>query len=240
MNLGKRHALVAAAAAGLLAVAGCASQAPSTPDAGQSTQGTVTAGSSAPSPGTAVPTAGVPGAGPAVAQAPTPAAIATESAPPGDIPDNLAFVPFTPPGGRYRVSIPEGWSSTGTGTGTGAASAVTFTDKLNVATVELRTAAAAPSVASVNSADVPVLARKPGYQPGKTTAVSRNVGAGVLTTYRALSAPDPVTAKSYLLDVQHYVFFRSGLEAAITLSGPQGADNVDAYRTITDSFRWTP
>lgn len=50
---------------------------------------------------------------------------ATEVNPAGDIPDNQAYVPFTPPGGGFSVKIPEGWASSAAGATT------TFTDKLN-------------------------------------------------------------------------------------------------------------
>jgi hypothetical protein len=38
--------------------------------------------------------------------------------------------------------------------------------------------------------------------------------------------------------VERYSFWRSGQEVVLTLSGPQGADNVDPWRKITDSVRW--
>lgn len=40
------------------------------------------------------------------AAAPTP-----ETNPAGDIPDNQAYVPFTPPTGLFTVSVPEGWGA---------------------------------------------------------------------------------------------------------------------------------
>jgi hypothetical protein len=163
---------------------------------------------------------------------------AQESPPAGDIPDSVAFVPYTPPGGRFTVSVPEGWSRTGTGAGTAAASLVSWTDKLNTAGVELRPAATAPTPASVQAADLPALAAQPGYRAGAVSTVQRRAGQAVLVTYRVSSPPNPVTGKTYPNAVERYSFFRNGTEAVITLSGPVGADNVDAYRTITDSFRW--
>jgi hypothetical protein len=47
-----------------------------------------------------------------------------------------------------------------------------------------------------------------------------------------------VTGKSVTEAVQRYEFWRSGQEVVLTLSAPQGSDNVDPWRTITDSFRW--
>ena len=40
--------------------------------------------------------------------------------------------------------------------------------------------------------------------------------------------------------VLRYAFFPNGTEAVLTLSGPKGADNVDAWRTISNSLRWGP
>jgi hypothetical protein len=47
-----------------------------------------------------------------------------------------------------------------------------------------------------------------------------------------------VTGKVYTDVVERYEFFRNGTEAIVTLSGPSGADNVDPWRTVTNSFRW--
>src|SRR3954471_5285300 len=55
---------------------------------------------------------------------------APEVSPPGDIPDNQAYVRYAPPGGGYSVKVPEGWGRTSTG------GAVVFTDKLNTVRME--------------------------------------------------------------------------------------------------------
>ena len=49
---------------------------------------------------------------------------------------------------------------------------------------------------------------------------------------------DPVTGKVVHDAVERYEFWRAGTEAILTLSGPVGADNVDPWRIVTDSFRW--
>src|SRR3977135_1668928 len=61
---------------------------------------------------------------------------AKEVSPSGDIPDNQAYVAFTPPGGGFSVRVPEGWSQRTTG------GAVAFTDKLNTIRIESHTASA--------------------------------------------------------------------------------------------------
>src|SRR5437016_1761173 len=52
-----------------------------------------------------------------------------ETNPPGDIPDNQAFVTFTPPAGGYSIKVPEGWARTDNAGG------VSFTDKFNTVQV---------------------------------------------------------------------------------------------------------
>ena len=39
--------------------------------------------------------------------------------------------------------------------------------------------------------------------------------------------------------VERYVFFHKGRDVILTLSGPVGADNVDPWKLVTDSVRWT-
>jgi len=153
--------------------------------------------------------------------------------PPGDIPDNQAFVAYTPPGGEYTVKVPEGWGRTE------AAGSVSFTDKFNTVKVELLTAAPTPSVERAQADEAPRLATTMAcFQAGKVTAVTRKAGTAILITYRADSPPDPVTGKVVRNDVERYEFWHNGTEAVITLSGAAGSDNVDPWRLITDSFAW--
>jgi hypothetical protein len=154
--------------------------------------------------------------------------------PPGDIPDNQAFVAFAPPGGQYSIKVPEGWARTDAG------EATTFTDKLNTIRVELKPSPAPPSVQSAQAQDVPAIAAKSRcFEVPKVSTVQRRSGPAVLITYRADSAPDPVTGKVIHDDVEQYQFWKAGTEAVITLSSPQGSDNVDPWRTVTDSFAWS-
>ncbi len=70
---------------------------------------------------------------------------AAEVSPAGDIPDNQAYVPYSPPGGGYKVTVPEGWPRSTQG------AAVTFTDKLNSIRLDSGTADAAPTTADGNA-----------------------------------------------------------------------------------------
>ena len=152
----------------------------------------------------------------------------SENSPPGDIPDNQAYVAYAPPGAGYSVKVPEGWSRSKTG------AAVSFTDKLNTVQLAERSASARPTVARVRRT---MLAQ--GVTPGSISVVGRTAGPAVRIAYLADSKPDPVTGKARLDAVERYVFFHNGREAVLTLSGPKGADNVDPWRIITDSLRWT-
>ncbi|MFI1621259.1 hypothetical protein ACH4VT_30460 [Streptomyces lydicus] len=203
---------LAAAAAGLVLVAGAAAGA-----------ATVLSSAAAPprhAPGASAPTGTTPAPG--------------DSNPPGDIPDTQVFVPWSAPGGGFTVKVPEGWARTTQG------SATVFTDKFNSVRVEGIHASTAPTTNSVRAKDIPAIrATSTHFTLVKVADVQRKGGRAVLAEYRADSAPNQVTGKRIPLDVQRYVFYQSGKgEAVLTLSGAVGADNVDPWRTVTDSFRW--
>jgi hypothetical protein len=137
-----------------------------------------------------------------------------DTSPPGDIPDNQAFVTYAPPGARFSVKVPEGWSQTAHGRD------ARFTDKLNA--IELRWDAAAP----------------PAPTGAKVSTVTRKAGSAKRTTYLAQGRPDPVTGKTRTDAVERYEFTHAGRTVIVILSGPKGADNVDPWRIVTDSLRW--
>ena len=159
---------------------------------------------------------------------------AGDSNPAGDIPDNQAYVPYTPPEHLFTVSVPEGWARTTQGVAT------VFTDKSNSVRIETRTPTSAPTVDTARVDELPVLeATTPGFHLGGISAVDRKAGQVVLITYTAASPPNPVTGKSGTDAVERYEFWHGNDEVILTLSGAQGSDNVDPWRTITDSLQWT-
>ena len=164
-----------------------------------------------------------------------PSSGAPEVNPAGDIPDDQVFVPFTPDNGLFTVSVPEGWARTD------ANGVVTFTDKLNSVRIETVAAPTAPDIASASATEVPQISSSvTAYTAGDVSMVTRTAGDAVLITYGAQSEPDPVTGQSFTDSVERYEFWKNGQEVILTLSGPQGADNVDPWKAITDSFGWTP
>ncbi|MEU1409080.1 hypothetical protein ABZ471_43735 [Streptomyces sp. NPDC005728] len=161
------------------------------------------------------------------------AAAPTESNPPGDIPDNQAYVPYRPTGSGFTIKVPEGWARTQRGT------AAVFTDKLNRVRVETVSTSSAPTVASVTNKVVPQLSGQvPKFSGAQVTQVKRHAGPVVLLKYQGDSAPDPVTGKVVRDAFERYAFYRQGHEVDLTLSGPVNADNVDPWRIISDSFAW--
>jgi hypothetical protein len=151
----------------------------------------------------------------------------------GDIPDNQVFVTFTDPAGPFTVKVPEGWASVD------ANGAVTFSDKFNSIGLSVTAAAAAPTIASANQSEVPAIrAASTNFSLGDVTTVQRAGGQAVLITYHADSANEPVTGKTVSLAFERYEFWQNGKEAILVLAGPVGADNVDPWRTVTDSFAW--
>lgn len=158
---------------------------------------------------------------------------ATEFSPPGDIPDDQVFVPYSPPGEALRVSVPEGWARSS------QHGVVTFTDKLNSIGIQVVPQPSAPTVGSATRTEVPQLAASVSqYAAGDVSSVTRQAGPVVLITYQQDSAPDPVTGKVIRDAVERYEFWHAGREAIITLSGPEGADNVDPWRIVSDSVSW--
>ncbi len=158
---------------------------------------------------------------------------APEVVAPGDIPDTQAFVPYT--GTGYSFKVPEGWSQANNG------STTTFTDHYNTVSATTSSVPAAPTVVSTRSTEVPALRTQvPNFQLVSVGTVKRPAGPVVVVKYRAGSPPDPVTGKRVAIDVERYEFWRNGAQVTLTLSGARGSDNVDPWKTITDSFAWTP
>jgi hypothetical protein len=132
---------------------------------------------------------------------------------------------------------------------------VSFTDKLNTVSVTWFQASAPPSQQTAKSTDVPklrateraftlsnIIVCSPSctipYSTGPI-AVTLPVGSAVVITYRSNSAPSSVTGKQYRLEDLRFELYKGGEEVALTLSGPVGSDNVDPWRLVSESFRWS-
>lgn len=207
----------------LLLVAGCSGG-----------SGTVNGGGASP---TVAPTLTAPGsATQAPGHAATPgsgqSAVPAEKNPPGDIPDNVAFVRYSNASGRYSFTHPEGWAETTTG------STVTYTDKLNGVQVQRGKLTTTPTTDSAKQQDVPALkSSQAAFELRAVTAATVPGGTGVRIVYRRNSAPDPVTGRQYRDEVERYELVSGGREVIVELFGPVGSDNVDAYKTMITSLK---
>ncbi|KDE97093.1 hypothetical protein Y900_027790 [Mycolicibacterium aromaticivorans JS19b1 = JCM 16368] len=157
----------------------------------------------------------------------------TESNPPGDIPDNQAFVSYTAADGSYTLKYPEGWARTDSG------STVTFSDKYNSITVGPHDGFYQPTETYARTVEVPgIAAHTPGFTAADVSTVQRSAGPVIVISYQADSPPSPVTGKSVRQDVARYEYAHGGRGAVVTLAAPTGSDTVDPWRTVTDSFAW--
>ena len=146
---------------------------------------------------------------PTVPPVPTEAAIAPEVNPPGDIPDNQAFVTYTSAAGGYAIAMPEGWARTE------SEANVTFVDKLHRFSVEVGCADAAPTVDAAKTIEAASLAaRTSAFELVEVVTVDLPAGPAVLIRYRMNSAPDEVTGKQTRLDVDRYELFKNGRHLA--------------------------
>lgn len=157
----------------------------------------------------------------------------TTTSPNGDIPDTQAFVKYRSAQDGYELEVPEGWAQTILTTG------VRFTDKLNAVQVQLSHTSTAPTVESVRSNEATAL-QKTGnaVQDVKVQNTQVNGNSVILIVYTATSDANVVTGKQIRLENNRYLFFHNGTLAALTLSAPLGADNVDQWARMSRSFRW--
>jgi hypothetical protein len=159
-------------------------------------------------------------------------AVAPEHNPPGDIPDTQVFVAYASSLG-FAIKVPEGWSRKE------EAQAVSFADKYNTITVSLASATAKPTADSVKSAEVPEL-EKTGraVKVTKISDVKLKSGPAVLISYTANSEPNPVTKKRIRLEHDRYLLYKDGKLAVLDMAAPLGADNVDDWSMMANSFHW--
>jgi hypothetical protein len=172
-----------------------------------------------------------PSAGSATTAVGAPDPNGTEVLPPGDIPDNQVFVSYSSPSGRYSLSYPQGWAQRQSGGTT------TFTQYFN-SIVVTSAPASRPTTSSVRSGDLAGLRALRGFKLVKIDAVTRTAGEAIRIVYDQTSQVDLVTAKSVTLAVERYLFWRNGVVVTVTLSSPNGSDNVDPWRTVTNSLVW--
>lgn len=222
--------------AAVLFVSACSGASTPTPGLSSSTSTTTTSSGTPGTPGGAPPSSSPPASSAAASSGTASPAgqqpVAPENNPPGDIPDDVAFITYANAAGRYSFTHPEGWLQQVRGPG------VLFTDKLNGVQVRPGTRTKAPTVASARAESGPALTRsQAAFELRSVAPASVDAGTGVVIVYRRNSALDQVTGRQYRDEVQRYELVANGHEVVVELFGPVGADNVDAYRTMITSLK---
>jgi hypothetical protein len=149
----------------------------------------------------------------------------------GDIPDNAVFLTYRSAAWRFSVEYVEGWQVRT------ASDGVSIRDKDSSETVRVVTLP--PDVAAyIKGTDLPALQSQPGFSLVKQNTVK--VGSAVYAhlVYHAPADPDPVTGKQVASTIDRFYVPGPGL-AIISLSTPDGVDNVDAFRQMITSFKWS-
>jgi len=159
-------------------------------------------------------------------------AIPAEKNPPGDIPDTQVFIDYTSPGG-FALKVPEGWARSDHADG------ASFVDKLDGVVLTIAKADAAPTVEGVK-ADYLRELETAGRAIHVTAvkAVKLPAGSAIRIVYTSNSEPNAVTSKQVRLENERYLYFKDGKLVTLELYAPQGADNVDQWQLMSNSFRW--
>ncbi len=158
-------------------------------------------------------------------------AVTPEKNPPGDIPDTQVFIDYVSPLG-VAMKVPEGWSRKDTADG------AVFADKYNTITIAVGPADAAPKASPDDPAITAFARAGRAVKISGVKAVKVKGGPAVQLAYSANSEPNPVTNKQIRLEANRYLFFKNGKLATLDMTAPLGADNVDQWQLMANSFRW--
>jgi hypothetical protein len=159
----------------------------------------------------------------------TASAMAAEKNPPGDIPDDQVFVPYTSSASGYSLKVPEGWARSEKG------SDVQFIDKFDGVAVIVDAAATPPTMKDVVSR---LGKAEKSFKVVSTKELRLPAGSALLVKYESESEANPVTNKRIRLEDEAYAFYKNGKIAILILWAPVGADNADQWKLISESFRW--
>ena len=159
-------------------------------------------------------------------------AVAPEKNPPGDIPDTQVFVTYHAKSG-YSLKVPEGWARSDLANG------VSFIDKLDGVMVTETTETTAPTVASVKSTFIPNLEKQSrAVKLAKVEGIKLPAGEAVRISFSSNSEPNAVTDKQVRLENEIYIYQKGDRTVSLQLYAPLGADNVDQWTLMSQSFRW--
>jgi hypothetical protein len=117
---------------------------------------------------------------------------------------------------------------------------VTFVHIYDGVSVHVFPAPSPPTVASVRAKEVKQIASN--VRAVKITGISEETLASgakaVAIRYTSNSNPSAITNKQVRLENVTYILYKNGKEAMLTMWAPVGADNVDQWNRMANSFRW--
>jgi len=149
----------------------------------------------------------------------------------GDVPDNAVFLRYQQSSLGFSIQYVEGWQVRTQPNG------VVINDKDSSETV-----AVVPPVTDVasyvSSTDLPSLQGQAGFKLVKQNTVKVGSTTYEHLVYHIVSPADPVTGKQIPSTADRYYVPGPAHLAIVTLSTPDGVDNVDAFRQMIESFRW--
>jgi PBP1b-binding outer membrane lipoprotein LpoB len=190
----------------------------------------VPSASSSASPSTASPAASV---SPSATAVPNDKPVAPEKNPTGDISDSQAFIKYSSVKGGYSLVVPEGWARKE------QAASADFIDKLDGVSIVIESSSQAPTVESIKTNQAAALSKTGrAVKIENIQAISSTNGKAVKVKFTSNSEADAVTSKQVRLDNESYYFYKNGKLATLTVWAPLGADNVDQWKKMSDSFRW--
>ena len=223
VSTGRLRRLVIIPAIGLVVTA-CGSAGPSSPGSAAAVNGAPTASAPSARPG------GSPGteSSPSQAGATEPSGGTTS----GDVPDNAVFLTFAGANPGFSIQYVEGWQVTPQPYG------VAIRDKDSSETVAI-VAAHTDVPAYVASIDLPALQAQPGFKRIRQDMVKAGGSSYVHLVFHVTSPPDAVTGKQVPQTVDRYYVPGPNSLAVVSLATPDGVDNVDAFRQMIESFKWS-
>jgi hypothetical protein len=150
----------------------------------------------------------------------------------GDVPDNAVYLTYHQATLGFSIKYVEGWQVTTQADG------VVIRDKDSSETVTMVRTTADPA-AYASGTDLPSLQAQAGFKLIKQDTVKVGAQTYVHIACHIPSPPDPVTGKQVPLTVDRYYVPGSGSIAVVSLASPDGVDNVDAFRLMIESFKWS-
>jgi hypothetical protein len=172
-------------------------------------------------------------ASPTASAVPNDKPVAPEKNPTGDISDSQVFIKYSSVKGGYSLSVPEGWARKE------QEASVDFIDKLDGVRVVISNLSQAPTAESIKTDQADALSKSgKAVKINKIQSISLSNGKAVKVTFTSNSEADAVTGKQVRLDNESYYFYNNGKLATLTVWAPLGADNIDQWKKMSDSFSW--